>query len=139
MATDWKDLGRRFYDEVMVQGELDVIDELVAETYVEHQEIPGVTPDRAGLKQFVEMNRAAFPDLQVEVLGMAVDGDQLWMHVAMTGTHQGEFNGIAPTGKSVRAEMIDRVRIVDDKAVEHWGVSDDLGMLTQLGVIPEMG
>jgi predicted ester cyclase len=54
----------------------------------------------------------------------------------MTGTHQGEFNGIPPTGKSFSVEMIDRVRTRDGKAVEHWGVSDTMGMMTQLGVIP---
>ena len=55
------------------------------------------------------------------------------------GTHQGEFNGIPATGKKVSIEMMDRVRTRDGKAVEHWGCSDDLGMMTQLGVIPEMG
>ena len=61
------------------------------------------------------------------------------MHSVFTGTHTGEFAGIPATNKSVRLEMIDRVRTRDGKAVEHWGVSDDLGMMTQLGVIPEMG
>ena len=61
------------------------------------------------------------------------------MHAVLTGTQEGELLGIPPTGKKVSFQMFDRVRVHDGKAVEHWGVSDDLGMLTQLGVVPEMG
>ena len=62
-----------------------------------------------------------------------------WVHSVFTGTHTGDFAGIPPTGKSVTLAMMDRVKVRDDKAIAHWGVSDDLGMMTQLGVIPEMG
>jgi predicted ester cyclase len=139
MAADLRALPARFYGEALSQGKIDVIDELVADDYIEHQEFPGLTPDKEGLKGFIKMNRDAFPDLTVEILGVAVDGDEVWVHAVMTGTHKGDLAGIAPTGKSVRLEMIDRVKVRDGKAVEHWGVSDDLGMMTQLGVIPEMG
>jgi predicted ester cyclase len=70
---------------------------------------------------------------------VGVDGDEMWVHSVFTGTHTGDFAGIAPTGKSVTMAMMDRVRVRDNKAIEHWGVSDDLGMMTQLGVVPEMG
>lgn len=139
MAADWKALGKRFNDEVMTQGKVEVIDELVTDDFVEHQAMPGMPPGKEGVKAFVKVFRDAFPDLKVETVSTAVDGDELWMHSIMTGTHKGEFGGIAPTGKTVTVEMFDRVRIDGNKAAEHWGVSNDLAMMTQLGVVPEMG
>ena len=137
--ADLAAIARRINDEVLSQGKLELIDELVADDFVEHQAMPGIPEGKDALRAFVEMFRAAFPDLKVETLATAVDGDEVWVHSRMTGTHKGDFNGIAPTGKKVDVTMFDRVRTRDGKAVEHWGVSDDLAILTQLGVVPEMG
>jgi predicted ester cyclase len=139
MSADLKAMAKRFNDEVFTQGKIDVIDELVADDYVEHQEFPGLEPTKEGLKQFVQMFHGAFSDIKVETLSTAVDGDELWVHSVFTGKHTGEFAGVPPTGKSVNMAMMDRVKVRDAKAIEHWGVSDDLGMMTQLGVIPDMG
>jgi predicted ester cyclase len=67
------------------------------------------------------------------------EGDKVVTRSTMQGTHQGEFMGIPPTGKQFTATAIDIVRFAGGKAVEHWGNSDDLGMLQQLGVIPTPG
>jgi len=139
VSADLKALARRFNDEVFTQGKIEVIDEIVADDYIEHQEFPGIEPSKEGLKKFVQLFQAGFSDIKIETLSMAVDGDELWVHSVFTGTHTGEFAGIPATGKSVTLAMMDRVKTRDNKAVEHWGVSDDLGMLTQLGVVPEMG
>ena len=139
MAADLKALARRFNDEAFGQGNLEVIDELVADDYVEHQQFPGLEPTKEGLKNFVKLFHAAFSDIKIETLTVALDGDEMFVHSVFTGTHTGEFVGVPPTGKTVTLEMMDRVKVRNDQAVEHWGVSDDLGMMTQLGVIPEMG
>jgi predicted ester cyclase len=139
VAEDLKAMARRFNDEVMSQGRLEVIDEMVADDFVDHQVPPGVSPDREGLRSMMAMFRSAFPDLKVETLAVGLDGDELWVHSLATGTHQGELMGIPATGKTVSFTMMDRVRVRDGKAVEHWGVSEDLGMMIQLGVVPEMG
>ena len=139
MSADLEAMAKRFNDEVFTQGKFEVIDELVAADYVEHQEFPGLEPTREGLEKFVQLFHAAFSDINVETLSVGVDGDELWVHSIFTGTHTGEFMGIPATGRSVSLAMMDRVKVRDDKAVEHWGVSDDLGMMTQLGVVPEMG
>lgn len=139
MSADLKALAKRFNDEVFTQGKVEVIDELVADEYVEHQGFPGLEPTKEGLKNFVQLFHAGFSDIKVETLSVGVDGDEMWVHSVFTGTHTGDFAGIAPTGKSVTMAMMDRVRVRDNKAIEHWGVSDDLGMMTQLGVVPEMG
>jgi len=139
MSTDHKALAKRFNDEVFTQGKVEVIDELVADDYVEHQEFPGLEPTKDGLKKFVQFFHAAFSDIKVETLSVCEDGDELWVHSMFTGTHTGDFVGVPPTGRTVTMAMMDRVKVRDDQAVEHWGVSDDLGMMTQLGVIPKMG
>ncbi len=137
--ADLDALVRRVNDDVLSQGKVELIDELLADDFVEHQAMPGMPSGKDSLAAFTTMFRSAFPDLKVETLATAVDGDEVWAHSRMTGTHQGEFNGIPPTGKKVSVEMMDRVRTRDGKAVEHWGCSDDLGMMTQLGVVPDMG
>ena len=79
---------------------------------------------------------SAFPDLHSTIDQLIAEGDIVAGRMTTTGTHRGEFMGIPPTGKRVTFSEIHIVRIADGKAVEHWGNSDDLGMMQQLGVIP---
>lgn len=136
--TDLKSIGRRFYDEVFNKGDaaaLTALDEILADDFVDHEELPGFTPDKAGTTEFFSMMHQAFPDVSVEVKAMAVDGDQLLTHAVMRGTHQGEFMGIPATGRKVEVGVADRTRFRGDRAVEHWGVTDMMAMMEQLGVI----
>jgi predicted ester cyclase len=138
MATDLKALCQRVNDEVLSQGNVEVIDELVDDSFVDHQEMPGFSPDKDGIKAFVTAIRSGFPDLSVKTIAVVAEGDEAWMQSEMSGTHQGEFSGIPATGKKATLLAFDRIRVKGGKVVEHWGVTDDLGMMTQLGVIPEM-
>jgi predicted ester cyclase len=70
---------------------------------------------------------------------MIAEGEKVVTRKTYRGTHQGEFLSIPPTGRHVSLGLIDIMRIVDGKVVEHWNVGDDLGMLQQLGVIPPLG
>ena len=84
------------------------------------------------------MYRAAFPDLQMEPQDVLASGDKAVARVRATGTHQGEFMGMAPSGKNVDVQLIDIIRFDDDGlAREHWGVVDLMTMMQQLGAIPE--
>lgn len=139
MADDPKAVARRFYDEVINGKNMATLDELVDDDIVEHQQMPGIPPGKEGVRAFFATFHGAFPDLQAEIQGIVSEGDEVWVYASITGTHEGELLGIPATGKKVSFSMFDRVRVRDGKAVEHWGVSDDLGMLTQLGVVPEMG
>ena len=66
------------------------------------------------------------------------DGDKVAIRARVTGTHKAEFMGIPPTGKSIDFQVVDIVRFGDDgRGHEHWGVSDALTMMQQLGVVPE--
>jgi len=129
---------QRFYTEVIAGGNIDLFDELVSEDFVDHEEaLPGQPPGKAGGRFFAEAIRAAFPDITVKTAGPALsDGDFQAAHVIMTGTHQGDLMGIAATGRTVEFGGTDIIRIQDGKIVEHWGTTDTMTLMQQLGAIP---
>ena len=139
MSEQNKALYRRVVDEVFTNGYVDLIDELVDPNLVDHSPVPGQEPGLDGLKKMVIIFRTAFPDLRSTVEDLIAEGDKVVGRRTTTGTHQGEFMGIAPTNKRVTISEIHIVRIANGKVVEHWGLSDDLGMMQQLGVIPGPG
>jgi steroid delta-isomerase-like uncharacterized protein len=138
-AEENKATQRRVYEEAFNQKNLDVLDELIASEFTEHNPNPGQPPGLEGLKQFLSSIHTAFPDLHVNVEDMVAEGDKVAARLRVRGTHQGEFTGIAPTGNQVTLTGIDIVRIAEGKVVEHWGNFDNLGMMRQLGAIPESG
>lgn len=133
--ADHKALVRRFYDEVLNHGRLEVIDELIDDAFVEHEVMPGMPGGKEAPRAFVETFRAAFPDLKATVEDLIEEGDKVVARARVTGTHQGEFMGIPPTGSTIDVQMIDIVQFRDGKAVAHWGVSDNLALMEQLGVV----
>jgi steroid delta-isomerase-like uncharacterized protein len=131
-------LMRRFYEEVMNRGNLDFIDEFCSPDYVEHSpESP--TPDRNGLKQELAMVRGAFPDVHVTVEDLIAEDDKVVARTTARGTNTGAFLGFPATGKVVTIMGMDIVHFADGKAVEHWAMMDDLGMMQQLEVIAAPG
>ncbi|HVW19408.1 MAG TPA: ester cyclase [Solirubrobacteraceae bacterium] len=128
---------RRVY-ELISAGDLDGFGELLAEDLVEHEETPGLAPTKAGVLEFFGMYRAAFPDLRMTPEDVLASGDKVVARVRATGTNQGAFMGMPPTGRAVDVQLIDIIRFGDDGlAHEHWGVFDALAMMQQLGVVPE--
>lgn len=128
---------RRVYA-LISDGDIDGFGELMADDFLEHEETPGLEPTKEGVLQFFHLYRAGFPDLRMEPQDVLVSGDKVIARVRATGTHQGEFMGMPPTGKSVDVQLIDIIRFGDDGlAHEHWGVFDALAMLQQLGVVPD--
>jgi steroid delta-isomerase-like uncharacterized protein len=127
----------RMYD-LLSAGDIDGFGDLVADDFVEHEEMPGLERSKEGVKQLFRMYRAGFPDLRMEAEDILVSGDKVVARVRGTGTHEGEFMGMPATGKSVDVQLIDIIRFGDDGlAHEHWGVFDALKMMQQLGAIPE--
>src|SRR4051812_4010171 len=97
---DSKQTIRRFYEEFVNENRDEVMDELVAEDVVDHEEPPVPLPEgREGVRQWFQMMRAAFPDMHMEALDMIEQGDKLVARAKMTGTHTGEFMGMPPSGK----------------------------------------
>ena len=89
------------------------------------------------MKEMMGMLFAAFPDFDSTIDLLVAEGDIVAGRMTTTGTHTGDFMGIPATGKRVTFTETHIVRIANGKAVEHWGNQDDLGMMQQLGVIPE--
>ena len=130
---------KRLYEEVFNQGNFYVADELIGANVLEHQQQPGVSPDAAGpelVKQIARFYRSAFPDLQIAIEDLIAEEDRVAARVTISGTHQGEMLGIPPTGKRVEVSSIDIIRFEDGKAAEHWGETDVMAMMQQLGVVP---
>ncbi len=135
-----KAIERRLTEELWNKGNLAVVDELYATNFVSHgSDIPGVTPDREGYKQFVTMSRTALPDFHTTVEDMFAEGDKVVQRFTARGTHKGEFMGIPPTGKQVTITGIGIHRITGGKIVEDWVNMDMLGMMVQLGLVPPPG
>lgn len=140
MSTeDNEALVRRLYEEVFNRGDLSTVDGLLAADYIDHTALPGTSPGPEGLKQFISMFRAAFPDLHFTIEDMIAAGDTVVVRQTYRGTHEGDLMGIPPTGKQVTITSIDIGRFAGGKLVEHWGATDSLGLLQQLGVVPPMG
>ena len=139
LAEENKALVRRFVDEVQSAGNIDAIDELCSPEFVNHSAPSGMPPNREGVKQVTAMFRQAFPDSYFTVEEMIAEGDRVATRKTFHGTHEGEFMGIPPSGKTVTMGLMDVVRISEGRVVEHWSMGDNLGMMQQLGVIPRPG
>jgi steroid delta-isomerase-like uncharacterized protein len=134
--ADYKEMAKRWYGEVVSGGKTELIDELCASDFLDHDPLPGTSADLAGIKEFVAQIRAAFPDLQVTVDDLIGEGDRLAVRSTMRGTHEGDFMGIPASGKKVEVSNYDFVRFENDQAAEHWGVIDSAALMEQLGMAP---
>lgn len=119
-------------------GNLDLIEELAVEGMVDHEEgLPGQPSGLEGVRFFVNAMREAIPDIQVKESEPALaDGDLEAARTVLTGTHQGELMGVDATGNSVEFETIDIIRVEDGKCAEHWGVTDTMALMQQIGAVP---
>ena len=127
---------RRFYEKIN-SGDIDGFIDLLADDFVEHELMPGMPAGREGTRQLFKLIATAFPDMNWNPEDILVDGDKSVTRTRFSGTNDGEFMGMPPTGKSVSVQVIDIVRFGDDGlAREHWGVFDMMGLMTQIGAIP---
>jgi steroid delta-isomerase-like uncharacterized protein len=128
---------QEFYDEMMTNGNLDKIDDLVTDDVVDHEEgMPGQPEGKDGVRFFVNTMREAFSDIKATVGQSLEDGNLAAAQVTITGKHTGEFMGVPATDKSFEIECIDLIRIEDGKCAEHWGVTDMMALMQQIGAVP---
>jgi predicted ester cyclase len=136
VADDNKATYRRWFEEVVNSGDLGLADSLLAPDYRLHfPGLPGPV-DREGHKQLVMGFRTGFPDWVETVEDVIGEDDKVVIRVTGRGTHDGEFQGIAPTGRPVTATGIGIGRLTDGRIVESWAAYDALGLLQQLGALP---
>jgi steroid delta-isomerase-like uncharacterized protein len=133
-------LVRRMIEELFNRGNMTLADTFFAADFVEREELPpGIPRDREGVKQLTAMLRKAFPDFKATIDDLVAEGDKVVIRQTWSGTHKGDFMGVAPTGKRVSFGVIDIIRIAGGKFAEHWGQMDSMGLMQQLGAIPTPG
>lgn len=127
-----KTLVRRLVDEAQTEGNLAVVDEILADDFVDHTPFPGVPPTRDGVKVLFGYLRAAFPDLRVRIDEQVADGEKVVTRKTFAGTHRGEFMGAPPTGRPVSFEVIDILTVRNGKIAEHRVVFDRMAIQEQI-------
>jgi steroid delta-isomerase-like uncharacterized protein len=135
MSTETnKAIVRRYIEQVVDQGEVNLVEEFLAEGIELHG--TGLEPGTEAMEQWVAAMNTAFPDREVTIDDVIAGGDRVVVRTTLTGTHQGEIQGIPATGKSIILPSISIFRLANGKIVEGWFESDNLKMMQQLGVIP---
>jgi len=122
---------RRLY-EAFDRRNFGLLDKSIAPDYIDH---PRQFRGLETYKQHLTMFFKSFPDSHETIEDIIAEGDKVWAHIKGTGTHKGEFRGLAPTGKKITWEAVSIWRIVDGKIVEMWcAVADELDFYKQLGI-----
>jgi predicted ester cyclase len=136
MPSTPESVARRLIEEAFNKGNLEVVDELTSPALSEHQNFgPDHAPGAAGVRAVVESLRRAFSDFRLTIEELTTAGDAVWLRMVATGTNDGSFMGNAPTGRPIRIDVFDVIRVQDGRMVEHWGVPDRLGAILQLGLL----
>ena len=138
MTTDTnKAIARRFFDEVVSNGTLDIVDELCSPDYRLYATLSGPDAlDRDHLKDLVRSFRSSFPDARISIEDIVAEGDLVAARLMERGTHTGAFRGIPPTSRPVGYGSMTFLRIVDGRIVDHWGLLDLPSLLQQIGGTP---
>lgn len=123
--------------ELINAGNLDGLGDLLAEDFVEHEDLPGFATTKQGTLEWFQALLTAFPDMRMNVDDLVASGDKAVARVTATATHRGDFMGVPATGKSMTIQMIDIMKFDDaGQLSEHWGVADMLTLMQQLGAVP---
>jgi steroid delta-isomerase-like uncharacterized protein len=136
-----KETALRFGEEVFNNKNLAVAEEILSEDFVEHDVLPGMTPDKKGALQWFAQMMQMVPDMHSEIRHIVASGDRVAIHSTFSGTDAGGMvPGVPPTGKSFEADSMDILRFDDDgKCAEHWGIQDQMSMMIQLGLVQPPG
>ena len=130
---------RRLFEEVWNQGYLPVADELIAPSYAHHDpSTPDFGRGPESEKKRATLYRTAFPDLRLTVEDIIAEGETVVARWSCRGTHKGDLNGIAPTGKRVNITGISIARLTNGKMSEGFVNWDALSLMQQLGVVPDL-
>jgi steroid delta-isomerase-like uncharacterized protein len=140
MSEQNKTSVRRLFEEVWNKGHMPVADELFAPTYTHHDSSTsdvGRGPESE--KKRATLYRNAFPDVRLTIEDITAEGETVVARWSCRGTHKGDLNGIAPTGKQFNITGVSIARFTNGKMIEGWVNWDALGLMQQLGVVPELG
>ncbi|MBL8131654.1 MAG: ester cyclase [Anaerolineae bacterium] len=128
-----KTLVSKFHQVVMVERRLDEVAQFMRDPLLD-RDSKGAPETLDHVKKSFAAYFSAFPDLQSKVEDLTAEGDKVVCRLTVSGTHQGEYMGAAPTGKSFSVSAMHIFRIVDGKITERWEWVDRMGIRTQLGI-----
>jgi steroid delta-isomerase-like uncharacterized protein len=139
MSENNKAIVGRLIEEVWNKGNLSLVDELFTTNYEHHDaSSPDFGRGPESEKKRATLYRTAFPDLRVTIEDIIAEGETVMARWSCRGTHKGDLGGIAPTGKQVTISGVSIARFSGGKIAEGWINWDALGMMQQLGVVPEL-
>ncbi len=124
--------------ELLNAGDIDAgVDTMFAVDAVDRDPAPGQAPGREGFRSFFRTLTTAFPDAHMEPQTMVADDTTVAFAYTLTGTHQGDFQGVAPTGKRIEVRGVQIGRFENGQIVERWGATDEAGIMSQLEAAPD--
>jgi steroid delta-isomerase-like uncharacterized protein len=133
-----KTLVRQFIEEFLTQGNVNMVKEIVAPDFIENEQLPpGMPQGREGVEMITTMLHGGFSDFKATIEDIIAEDDKVMVRMTWSGTQTGEFMGMPPSGKAMSIAIVDIFRLAEGKIVEHWGVMDMMGMMQQLGAMPE--
>ena len=127
---------RRIWEESFPAGDAEALAEVIAPDSIEHGARPGEPPGLEGAVRTMHWLGRVFSEQRWEIHQVIGEADTVVVHATHHARHTGELMGIPPTGREVAYDYVHIVRFRDGKAVEHWGVHDNLTLMRQLGVSP---
>jgi steroid delta-isomerase-like uncharacterized protein len=135
-----KALVRRLF-EAINGGDLEELSQLVAPDVVDHNAVIFMQPEGpGGVEEGIRMLQEGFPDFHVAVEELVAEADRVAARLTLSGTNTGDYRGLpAPTGRRFESEAVAVLRIAGDRVAELRGTADRMGMLTQLGILPDIG
>lgn len=137
-STEQMKQGTQRFIDMWLSGRTDGIQEVVAENFVTHMSMPGITSTGIQqLKDMIAMSTAAFPDSKAEDMHLMAEGDRVVAHYRLKGTNTGSMGqGMPATNKPIDVHTVDVLRFENGKVVEHWGYMEEMKMMEQLGMMP---
>lgn len=136
MAEQPKDVARAFVEGFQDQRDPGALEKYVAHDMIDHSPTPGAPAGWEGVRAVCEMLWAGLPDMRVEIHQQVAEGDLVATRKSFVGTHGGELFGVPATGKPIRIDLMDLVRVSEGQIVEHWNIVDVNGLLKQMGALP---
>jgi predicted ester cyclase len=139
MAEDLQEIkakARRTWEEIFPKGDVAALAEVIHPDCVDHGDPPGSPQGFEGVKRTMLWLGGVFSDQRWDIHKVVGEGDTVAVYTTMSGRHTGDLMGIAPTNRPVSFSYVHILRFQDGKAIERWGVRDDLALMRQLGVIP---
>jgi predicted ester cyclase len=136
MTEELKAKARRIWEEIFPSSDVERLADVIAENSINHGARPDEPQGLVGVRQTMLWLGRVFSDQRWEIHQVIGEGDVVVVYCTLHGRHTGDLMGIPPTNREVAQDYVHILRFKDGKAVEHWGVRDDMALMQQLGVLP---